>query len=387
MSRTDARQRRIAVLVPSAFHFAFTPSVRHTIRMLAKRGYAVDVMVTSHPRAPTAEIGEPHVRVVRVPASGRRPKLLPHFVRFLAHAVRNGIARRYLCVMGVDRNGLITATVLAALRHAPVVYFSLEIEIVDRSSSWGARVKKWIERRCHRRATLTLIQDEARADLLVRENRVPGARVLILPNSAPGSCPSDLRRDYWSTRLAIPPGSVIFLHAGGIAEINCVPALARVAHSWPEGWVLVIHGYGEESSIARVRPLVDGVRVFLSLDTVPAERLDEIVGSATIGVALYDAAFGPNATRVGLASGKILQYLKCGVPTIASNLPGMRELLVDTGCGTVVSTVEEVEPAARNLLRDIEGYRERSSSQFRDRWSFDRHFAALQEWLSGLDAR
>lgn len=386
VSRPPERPWRIAVFIPSAFHFALTPSIIHTIRLLASRGYALDVIVTSHPRAPTAEIGDSRVQVVTVPASERPVKLLPHFLRYLICALKLCFNRRYLCIIGVDRNGLITAMVIGAVCRAPAVYFSLEIELVDHGAPLWTRVKKWTERWCHRRAKLTLIQDQVRADLLLKENRVPGAQVLILPNSAPCDLTSHTRGDYWNTKLGIPRSSVIFLHAGGIAEINCVPALAHVAHSWPDGWVLVIHGYGEESSIARVRPLVDRARVFLSLETVPPERLDAIVGSATIGIALYDTAYGPNVTRVGLASGKILQYMKCGLPTIASDLPGMRQLLVDTGCGAVVSSVEEVERAAGSILSDLDGYRERSKSHFTSRWSFDRHFTAFLDWLSVLDA-
>lgn len=58
-----------------------------------------------------------------------------------------------------------------------------------------------------------------------------------------------------------------------------------------------------------------------SLNPVSTYELDSLVASADVGIALYsEKELGYRATYMGLAAGKIGNYLKCGVPIIATKL-------------------------------------------------------------------
>ena len=62
-------------------------------------------------------------------------------------------------------------------------------------------------------------------------------------------------------------------------------------------------------------------KVLFSLNPVSTYELDSLVASADVGIALYsEKELGYRATYMGLAAGKIGNYLKCGVPIIATKL-------------------------------------------------------------------
>jgi glycosyltransferase involved in cell wall biosynthesis len=220
--------------------------------------------------------------------------------------------------------------------------------------------------------------------LLLVENLIQDAKVAIVPNSPAGLPPVGPKGDYWRRRFDIPPHRTILLHAGGIAEYNCVLDLAKVAHTWPENWVLILHGFGEESYIDRVRKFADGQHVILSLETVAYEQLDYIIRSADIGIALYNSSSDKNIYCMGASSGKTFQYLRCGLPVIASELPGLRELLVDNACGVVVSGAQQVASAASVLLQRYRDYESNAQQCYAKHGNFEQHFQTVLDHLNSI---
>jgi glycosyltransferase involved in cell wall biosynthesis len=92
--------------------------------------------------------------------------------------------------------------------------------------------------------------------------------------------------------------------------------------------------------------------------SVDYRDLPEILGQHHIGVAPYTA--GLNA-EIGYSSIKVFGYLSCGLPVVASRLPGL-ELLDECGVGVTVPAddPEALAQALEKMLRDPGGRREMS---------------------------
>lgn len=381
-------KKHICIFVRSPIHAATCPSVFHAVRLLAQNGYAIDLVTTSDHRWRVPAFEGPDVRVLTLSSSVGR-EIFPglSLLRYIILSLRACLGQSYHCFIGVDQDGLTAATVFSILKQAPVVYYSLEIRFSSPGSGLLQRLRKRLEKWCHKRASLTIIQDAARARLLLKENQVPDAQVANVPNSSAGPPPSFPKERYWNQKYGILIDRTILLHAGGIADYNCVLELARVAHTWPDNWVLVIHGFGDEAYINQVRQFADGQHVLLSLEMVSPEKLDYLIGSADIGIALYNSNFDPNITQMGLSSGKGFQYLRCGLPVIGSDLPGLHELLVDHGCGVLVSGAEQIESAALEILSKYDEYSSSAHRCYLDHGNFEQCFKRVLGHISQIKDR
>jgi glycosyltransferase involved in cell wall biosynthesis len=143
---------------------------------------------------------------------------------------------------------------------------------------------------------------------------------------------------------------------------------------WPPGPVLVVHGSpgrGYRLLLEAAAARFPG-RVVFSSAIVPPERVDELFASAAVGLALYRPD-DDNLRCVGHAAGKIFNLMKVGVPAIANDLPGLRELLEGNGCGLVVDGPEGIGRALGRLL----ARRAQSSAACRaafPRFEFERNY-------------
>ena len=93
-----------------------------------------------------------------------------------------------------------------------------------------------------------------------------------------------------------------------------------------------------------------------------------MISSADIGLALYSVKeLSYRAELMGLAAGKIGNYLKCGLPVIASRMPSLK-YIKDYGCGILVDEESEIENAVSIIMEKKESYRENAFKCYRELW-------------------
>ena len=85
-------------------------------------------------------------------------------------------------------------------------------------------------------------------------------------------------------------------------------------------------------------------RAYLSLDPVPFEQIDRVVKSAQVGLVFYRHDLGANYAQMVGASGKMAYYLRCGLPVVCIDLPGMKKGL-KLPVRVCVHAVSEIEAA------------------------------------------
>jgi glycosyltransferase involved in cell wall biosynthesis len=115
------------------------------------------------------------------------------------------------------------------------------------------------------------------------------------------------------------------------------------------------------------------------------EQLDNLVGSADIGIAWYDHdLLGYRAELLGLAAGKIGRYLKNGLPVIARNLPTIKEYLDRYECGICVDRLDEITAAIDTIKNDYERYSKNALRCYEELWKPEPYLQEIQRRIEKI---
>jgi glycosyltransferase involved in cell wall biosynthesis len=375
-----------------------SPSVVNGVRVLSDSGYEVDLVTRSADDFGEAPTFGANVRVIRLPPAGlvangplrwlrRRVASAFEPLRFIALCWWTFRGRSYVSFVGIDMKGLLVASLLGLVKRVPVAYWSLEILYSHEFTRWSPmRFCKFVERLSHRRASFTIVQDDARARSLSEENGVNSSRFVIVPNSPLGP-PPNILSDYFQTKFGLPSGTRIILHAGMIHPETQSLELATAASGWPTDWRLVLHERAKRRAddpyLMAVRN-VGNAHLLLSLDPVPYDSLDVLMSSATIGLVLYDRALGPNFNLVAGASGKLAHYVRCGLPVVSVGLDSVSETLDRYECGVGVDDISQVEGAIATILSEYDRYRANAIRCYVEAYDFGPHFRHVVSALQDL---
>jgi len=258
------------------------------------------------------------------------------------------------------------------------VYFNLELFFSREFKSPFLKLMKMLERFFNQRCSFTIIQDQERARLLAEENRISPETIVLLPNSPLGP-PLYRRSDYLRKKIALPPEAKLILYVGTLDKSTYIPELIQAARQWPAEWTLVLHSRQYENPIGL--DLDDFPWVKSSGGPVPYTDLPALISSADVGLVLYrhdDTIWmGDNITYVGLSSGKLAQYLRCGVPVAVIAFPGLCELIERYHCGICVQEVPELQEAIATILAHYQDYSQGALACFSEVFDFERHFDAV----------
>ncbi len=299
--------------------------------------------------------------------------------------------KQYRCLIGVEKKGLIWAGLVARKLQVPFFYHSLELYTDEDyccrmlgEEPHAFRRLRLGERLHHRRAYATIIQDADRARVLFNDNGLDRskANVFYVPVSVLGD-PYKQRSRYLQESLRIPCGRKIILYFGNIWERRYVCELVKVAQTFPDDWVLVMHGPTSGSTTEKIKELDEGRKVILSLELVPSEQIQEVIASADVGLLFYSGQ-SHNERLTAFSSEKMALYMQCGVPFVAFDYPGFRRLAEDEGCGLVISRLEELPDAIGEILSSDDKFRQRAQRAFCKHYSFAKSFAKVVEAIALL---
>lgn len=377
--------RKIALITAHGWVGISTPVIM-TARYLAQRGYLVDLFMDQDRNCHELGIDVPTfkesgIRIItfsgegasQLPADPLR-KIDPRD-RLFAERVRM-LPDRYAWLVGFDPHGLIRAGLLAEQWQIPFIYHSLEIYPADDDL-------KRLEQLFSRQALLSVTQDQARADILSALTGMPRDRVRIVYNSSLGEVTPE-KRGYFREKFGLPPEAVVVLATGTLLPITCVDSLIRSAPLWPAGFVLVLHGWipdplFKEFVLRACATHPD--RIFLSTEIVAAEQKSILFQSADLGLVFYSADDINLAYAAGSA-GKLYDFMQAGVPVIANDIPGMRELVEGNGIGLVVTDASGIAATLPVVADNYQQMRAHALQSFGN-YSFEKSFTALMNEIEG----
>jgi glycosyltransferase involved in cell wall biosynthesis len=236
----------------------------------------------------------------------------------------------------------------------------------------------WLERRWARRADAVLTVNDAYATLLADQFGI--ARPPVVRNTPDRYVRPDPRPDLIRERLGLRPETRVILYQGGILSERGIEqgmdAILQV-----EAAVLVVMGFGPAK--AQFEGLADTPRFrdrVLMLDPVPPDELLDWTASADVML----MAIQPTSVNHRFTTPqKLWEAIAAGTPVVASDLPGMAEIVRDIGCGALV---DATDPAAiaRGIREIVDApadallaMRERTWRAGQDRYNWERETEAL----------
>lgn len=248
-------------------------------------------------------------------------------------------------VVGVDREGVIEGAEFARRHSSPLFFLSFEIMFASETSDDFKRP----EILACERVSKAFVQDPARARLLIQENRIAADRIRLVPMGPRGDALSHSGPSV-REKLCIPPSKKVALFMGTISGWSGFSSIAASVTTWPKDWVLLVHsrdGLNAEREAALVVGEVED-RVYFTKG--PFEEMDQLGALLTgidVGLAFYFPDWasrftGRNLQEIGLASGKIADFLRHGVPVITNVEKPYGYLLKEHDCGEVVSELKSL---------------------------------------------
>lgn len=307
----------------------------------------------------------------------RNVQLFLQFYYYLKFSKKIVKDKKYDIVVGVDSHGLAAAGLIFLLNKIPLLYFSLEIKFLNEFKYFVERLIKRLERYFHSKSKFVIIQDKYRLQALCDENKVNiNDNFVIVPNGPMGKY-HKYNSSFFKDKFNFSDTDTIVLHAGGLSSGYMTDEIATSSANWSDDFKLVFHFSGfmdENSSEIEKLKLLSKNKAYYSTTPVPFDKLAEITSSANIGIAFYNKDRDLNHTLIVGASGKMANYFRCGIPVIALNLPGFKELFDEYRCGVVIESTDQCQQAIEIIKKDYPRFCQNAIKCYEEVYEFEVHF-------------
>ena len=337
------------------------PSMKEIMNLLLEKGCKIDL------RYAKSHIPMPQYAGIRYLPFGAMIRILKTIIFDLLClrplVLLSVIAEIYFCyrkydlIIGVDRRGLIEASVINKFTGTPYAFISFEIMFEGETS---VRYKS-LEREASKGVTVWFVQDDFRAEQLQKENGLDPHKKMLLPVASAGiGRPNSVRlRDF----LGVPIDKNVAIAIGSVFDWAMTRKILESVEGWPEDWVFVVHErYGRTSenlteALAALRHLV-GRKIFISdAATEDIGDLGGILSGVSVGLAFYEPTYkdshsGNNLKYLGLSSGKISTYLRYGIPVVINEIGLYAKEARLHRFGFVVECPQQIRHKLDNCLDD-----------------------------------
>lgn len=382
--------KRVSVFAPMGTVDHQT-GILNAARGFARAGYAVDFYTVQNRRYTLPRFDDqPGIRVHVMPvAFDSEPEPRWAVTLLFAAWVLAMPWRPQRLVFAGGIRGLFAAWVLQWVRRVAIVNYQTELYIGDKLDTRAARAFKAMERSAARRSALTIEHDEQRVGLLLQDLGVERAKVVVVPN-APFGPAKPAPSSFLHQRLGLAPGTRIVLAPGTVSDFFASRTVVRAAQHLQPPWHCVVHSAQPRSAgepyLRELQALDVHGRVSFSLAPIAYADIEQLMGSAAVGLALYATDLGDNTATVGLASGKLSHFLKIGVPVIVSPLPGLADFVRRHRCGAVLEREDQLPALLDAIAADADGYRARALAAFDAHLAYEAAFRQVLAVTDGLAA-
>jgi glycosyltransferase involved in cell wall biosynthesis len=264
------------------------------------------------------------------------------------------------------------------------IYDSRDIYLHSREFDRMGRVRRGalqaIERRWAQAADAVVTVNDAYADILARTLRVP--RPPVVMNCPALWTPPTPPPDRIRATLGLPATTSVVLYQGNLITERGIEQSMDAILEIP-GAMLVLLGYGSlrETLAARAAAPPFKDRVFVLPPVRPSELLEWTASSDVMVMAIQPTSLNHRYTTPQ----KLFEALAAGVPVVASDLPGMADVVRATDAGVLCDPTSPASIAAaiRQVLdqppADLAAMRERAKRAAHDTYNWDRQVTTLFE--------
>ena len=352
------------------------PSLKALIIDLACKGVEINIISTIDYKYPTSDFKE-YANVKMTLVKQRTKKIgLPTSVKLLYAILKSLLFNKSDFYIGGDCMGCHLLSCLKKAFDFKYINFVLEYpDINNQNELHEIEVADFI-----------IVHDHWHSDFIGKYCTLNKKnRVLFLPNASYTDVHNE-HDNYLSEKLNISSDKSIILHSGGLGEWFCSKELAHSAIEWQRPYVLVFHTSHHVENNRYFNELKDEVadsdKVYFSTTPVSNIELDRLVASAKIGIATYSLKqLGYRAENMGLAAGKIGNYLKCGIPVIATKVHSL-VYLEDYHCGVLVDDMSEIGGAITKIMADYNNYVSGAYKCYKELWHPEKYLNLIYNTLT-----
>lgn len=350
------------------------PSLKTLVIYLANKGVMVNIISAKSDKYQVSDFSEyPNIQMTLVKQRTKKFEL-PTSLKLILAVLKDKLFNRADFYIGGDNAGCHFLSKIKKLFGIKYVNFLLEypdINIPEELQDINS-------------ADLLITHDHWHGDFIMKYCKINKERMTFLPNT---SYTEEYHQhdNYLADRLGISDDKVVILHSGGLGKWFMCKELAKAAANWTGNKVLVFHTshiVDTDKYYNELRmDIADSDKVFFSTKPVPNAELDQLVASAKIGIATYSLKeLGYRAENMGLAAGKIGNYLKCGVPVIATKVHSL-SYLEEYHCGVLVEDPKDINTAIDKILSQYDEYVAGAYRCYEELWRPEKYLDTIFEKL------
>jgi glycosyltransferase involved in cell wall biosynthesis len=376
------------------FLWHLLPPLPEFLRGLSARGCEV-TLIKSYPRnrsmpeelLPEIRNSMMELHARKLPKSRFLEPLV--FLEFTLKCVWRGIFARPDVIIAVDIDSLLAGYIASRLTGSRLVYYSLEL-YTERPNITGKRFWLALEKLLIGKPDLLVTCEPNRGRVMVEKYGAPETPLCVLNVPAfRERVRTTVLRDYLSAK-GVSFNRVV-LYQGGIGPTRCVEEIIQASALLPEGVVTAFVGrmspsYNFDEGVRRHR--AEGKAFYYGcVETL--DDLREVTQSADLGLQLQ---FNLGLNAFYCAPGKMFQYLMAGLPVVASNFPGMLEIVEGDDVGLCVNpeSPKEIAEAITQILSDEAVYERMSKNALKaakEKYCFEVEGAKLLDAVVSLEKR
>ena len=361
------------------------PSLKTLLFYLADKGHHITLITSKSKRF--GGLTDNHIRLETFYVTEREKRFeLPTVVKLATCALSYAAKHKFDIILGGDAWGNVISYNIARLRQIPYIFFALEFpQIIDNNHLKLPFVLNQ-ENNALRHADYVITHDSFHRDFISNHFSVPHDKFLLLPNA---SLTPELhaKSDFLKKKYSINNHTSIVLHSGGFGKWFRCKEIIKNAICWTHEINLIFHigrDPGKDPYFTESQSIANKSAIKFSLTPLSNNELDEMISSADVGLALYsEEDLGYRATLMGLAAGKIGNYLKCGLPIIATRLPSLK-YIEDYRCGVLINSESEIEAAIKYIISNRPMFSKNAHRCYRELWHPQRYLVTIDDVISNM---
>lgn len=345
------------------------PNLKSFIIYASDKGYRITIVTTKNKIYPKPSFLTSNISYLTVEERSRKLQI-PTFIRFYA-----------LCVIVLlttvfQKNSLILAGKYALafgsfLKFKKYYSFIIEYPELNFNKKEELNLFDKLELKGIENSDLLITHDKLHAELISNKIGIENLKFTTIPNGTIGKARKD-DSTFLHSRLGFNLSQKILLHSGGFGAWFDSMALAEKSSVLPPDIDLVFHVSHDISEDDYFKTYLKqkkyDERTYFSMKPVETSKLDDLISSAYIGIAWYSSdVLGYRATMLGLAAGKIGNYLKCGIPVIVPNYRSL-DYVSKYCCGKQISNLEELISAISEIELNYDNYSYNAINCYNDLW-------------------
>lgn len=367
MASINRKMKHILLILKEPF-LDRIPSLKTLILFLLNQGYYITLITSQSSRFTLISFTHENLKIVKVKQRTKKIEP-PTTIKLVRKTFWMALRHRFDYIMGGDSIGNIIASNISRLVKKKHIFFMLEYPQIVTTKYPILSKSQVLENKSLERSDIIITHDIWHKRFLLDHFNINESNVFLLPNST-FTPKTTIKGSFLQKEFHLTSQNVV-LHSGGFGKWFRCKELADSTVNWSRDIKLIFHLSHKMEGDDYFTSVYNGNyqgRVLFSLNPVSTYELDDLISSADIGIALYsESELEYRATFMGLAAGKIGNYLKCGIPIIATKLQSLT-YIEEYHCGVLVDDESEIAYAIQKILSEYKLFSQNAYRCYDELW-------------------